>query len=121
MQPKSKPPVSKPRRMPRLHASAMALLVSLSVFFAAQPAHAAEKVAKLPVSIYCAAYAADLKSVFVKSAVDRYQSISVSTANIIVAGEVLVEDGRILLYGPAGEDGMYSVVASAEMEESGSR
>ena len=61
------------------------------------------------------AYAADLKAVFVKTAEDRYESVSLSTANVVEAAEALVEDGRILLYGPAGEDGKHPVVANAEI------
>jgi len=91
----------------------MAMLVSL---FVAPPAvHAAGKDKSLSVSIYCTAYADGLKSVFVKSAADRYQSVSLSTANIVEAADSLVEDGQILLYGPAGEDGKHQVVAEAKI------
>ncbi len=96
------------RFIPRL-----AILASLSV---ALPAvHAADKDKSLSVSIYCMAYADGLKSVFVKTAADRYQSVSLSTANIVEAADSLVEEGRILLYGPAGEDGKHPVVANAEI------
>jgi hypothetical protein len=69
----------------------------------------------LSVSIYCTVYADGLKSVFVKTAADRYQSVSLSTANIVEVEDSLVEDGRILLYGPAGADGKHPVVANAEV------
>jgi hypothetical protein len=100
-------PVTRAARLfPRL-----AMLVSL---FVALPAvHAAGKDKNLSVSIYCMAYADGLKSVFVKTSADRYQSINLSTANIVEAADSLVEDGRILLYGPAGEDGKHPVVANA--------
>lgn len=89
----------------------MLLLVSLA---SALPAvHAAGSEKKLAVSIYCMAYADGLKSVFVKTAKDRYQEIPLSTANVVDAREALVEDGRILLYGPVGQDGKRPVVASA--------
>ncbi len=96
------------RMFPRL-----AMLVSL---FVALPAvHAAGKDKNLSVSIYCMAYADGLKSVFVKTTAERYESVSLSTANIVEAADALVEDGRILLYGPAGEDGKHPVVANAEI------
>jgi hypothetical protein len=56
-----------------------------------------------------------LKSVFVKTAADRYQSVGLSTANIVEVADSLVEDGRILLYGPAGADGKHPLVANAEV------
>lgn len=96
------------RLFPRL-----GLLVSL---FVALPAVcAADKEKSLSVSIYCMAYADGLKSVFVKTAADRYQSVNLSTANIVEAADSIVEDGRIQLYGPAAEDGRYPVVAKAEI------
>lgn len=96
------------RLFPRL-----AMLVSL---FVALPAvRAAGKDKDPSVSIYCMAYADGLKSVFVKTAAERYESVSLSTANIVEAADSLVEDGRILLYGPAGEDGKHPVVANAEI------
>ncbi len=91
----------------------MALLISLFVTFPAVQAAGKEK--SVSVSIYCMAYADGLKSVFVRSAADAYQSVGLSTANIIEAADSLVEDGRILLYGPAGENGKHPVVASAEI------
>ncbi|QTN33920.1 hypothetical protein HZ994_16900 [Akkermansiaceae bacterium] len=84
--------------------------------FAALPAiHAAGDGKEPVVSIYCAAYADGLKSVFVKSAEDRYHGVSLSTANIVETADPLIEDGSILLYGPAGEDGKHPVVAKAEI------
>ncbi len=89
------------------------MLVSLYV---ALPAlHAAGKDKNPSVSIYCMAYADGLKSVFVKTAAERYESVNLSTANIVEAADALVEDGRILLYGPAGDDGKHPVVANAEV------
>jgi hypothetical protein len=90
-----------------------ALLVFLLVAFPV--AHAAGKDKSMSVSIYCMAYADGLKSVFVKSAKNRYQPINLSTANIVEAADSLVEDGRILLYGPAGEDGKHPMVANTEI------
>ncbi|MGL5019879.1 MAG: hypothetical protein ACRDBP_17215 [Luteolibacter sp.] len=91
----------------------IAILVSLC---AALPVGQAAGKDKNPsVSIYCMAYADGLKSVFVKTAAERYESVSLSTANIVEAADALVEDGRILLYGPAGEDGKHAVVANAEI------
>lgn len=91
----------------------MALLVSL--FVTAPADHAAGKDKNMSVSIYCMAYADGLKTVFVKSAKGRYQDIDLSTANVVEAAASFVEDGRILLYGPAGENGKYPVVANAEV------
>ena len=91
-----------------------AMLVSLVSCLLLVPARAAEDKPTLAVSIYCAAYAADLKTVFVKRGGDEYQEVSLSTANIIDAGRVSVEDGRVQFYGPAGENGDHSVVASAD-------
>ncbi|MEY4243041.1 MAG: hypothetical protein RLZZ245_626 [Verrucomicrobiota bacterium] len=91
----------------------LAMLVSL---FVALPAACAASKDKNPsISIYCMAYADGLKSVFVKTSAERYESVSLSTANIVEAADALVEDGRILLYGPAGEDGKHPVVADAEI------
>jgi hypothetical protein len=91
----------------------VALFVAIAVTFPA--VHAAGKDRKSTISIYCMAYADGLKSVFVKSANDRYQAINLSTANVVEAGGVLIEDGRILLHGPAGQDGKHPVVADAEL------
>ena len=118
MQTEFKQPVTKSVSGSRLQALArksIAPLVSLAFILPAIPADAAEKDAKRSVSIYCLAYAPDLKSVFVKSGPDNHQSIGLSTANVIEAKETLVEDGRILLYGPAGDDGKHPVVASADI------
>jgi hypothetical protein len=86
---------------------------AIAMIFTFPAAHAADK--NLTVSIYCLAYADGLKSIFVKSAADRYESVGLSTANIVEAPDSLVEDGRILLYGPADADGKYPVVANAEI------
>lgn len=91
----------------------MALLVILSVAFPS--VHAAGKDKNLAISIYCMAYADGLKSVFVKNSKDRYQGVSLSTANVVEARGALVEDGRILLHGPAGADGKHPVVATVEI------
>ena len=91
----------------------MALLVCLSLTCPA--VHAAGKDKNPSISIYCMAYADGFKSVFVKSAKNHYQQINLSTANIVEASDLLVEDGRILLYGPAGADGQHPVVANAEI------
>jgi hypothetical protein len=91
----------------------MVLLVFLLVTFPA--VHAAGKDKSMSVSIYCMAYADGLKTVFMKSAKDRYQEIGLSTANVVEAADSLVEDGRILLYGPAGEDGKHPLVANVEI------
>ena len=100
------------RQMPRLK-EATALLVCLWTTLPA--VHAAEKAKNPPVSIYCSAYADGLKSVFFKNRADAYQDIGLSTANVLDAQDPLVEDGRILLYGPAGEDGKHPVVATVEI------
>jgi hypothetical protein len=89
------------------------MLVSLFVALPLAPAAGKDK--NMSISIYCMAYADGLKSVFVKTAAERYENVSLSTANIVEAADALVEDGRILLYGPAGEDGKHPVVANAEI------
>lgn len=91
-----------------------ALLVSLVSCLMLHPVRAAEDKQTMPVSIFCTAYAADLKTVFVKRGGDEYQAVSLSTANIIDAGGVSVEEGRIQLYGPAGDNGDHAVVGSAD-------
>jgi hypothetical protein len=91
------------------------LAVLISLFVALPVVRAAGKDKNTSISIYCMAYADGLKSVFVKTAAEPYQSVSLSTANIVEAADVLVEDGRILLYGPADEDGRRPVVANAEI------
>jgi len=104
------------RRLPRLVVFPMQAMALLAFLSATCPAvHAAGKDKNPSISIYCMAYADGLKSVFVKSAKNRYQPINLSTANIVEANDSLVEDGRILLYGPAGEDGNHPVVANAEI------
>jgi hypothetical protein len=90
--------------------------MAVPVLFAAiLPCRAAEAETDLPVSIYCAAYAADLKLIFVKSGADAYEEIKLSTANLVEVRKMPVEDGRVLLYGPAGEDGSHPVVANTEI------
>jgi hypothetical protein len=104
------------RRIPRLpvfSARFLVLLVSLPAIL--PTAHAAGKDKSLTVSIYCMAYADGLKSVFVRSGKNQYQDITLSTANVVETRGVLVEDGRIVLHGPAGEDGKHPVVADAEL------
>jgi hypothetical protein len=89
----------------------MTLLVALPAV------QAADRDKSQSVSIYCIAYAEGLKSIFVKRATDRYENVDLSTANIVEAPDSLVEDGRILLYGPVGEGGKHPVVADVELRD----
>lgn len=94
-------------------------LLSALVLFAAislvAPAGAADKTAKLPVSVFAIAYAEGLPSVFVKSGESDYQNVTLSTANVVEGREALAEAGRISLYGPADGNGEHPVVATAEI------
>jgi hypothetical protein len=109
----STPAMRSARLFQRLTLHWLLASAAIALVFTFPIAYAADK--NLTVSIYCVAYADGLKSVFVKSAADRYESVGLSTANIVEAPKALVEDGRILLYGPAGADGKYPVVVSAEI------
>lgn len=88
-------------------------LVSLFGLVCPAPVGAAEKVTRLPLSIFCSAYAAGLKSVFVKTGEDAYHGVTLSTANVVDAESVLVEDGRISLHGAASGGNARPVVATA--------
>ncbi len=92
-------------------------LVGLISILSAAPSVAAEKNAKVPVAIFSPAYAEGLKSVFVKSGTDTYQSVALSTANVIEGEEAMIEEGRISLYGPAAGDGGHPTVATVELGE----
>jgi len=79
------------------------------------PATADANSTKLPLSIYCFDYAGDLKSVDVRTGQSEFSPINLSTANVIDAGEVLAEDGKIILHGPAAGDDEHPVVATLEV------
>ena len=78
----------------------MKIQAAFILLFAALPATpsvAAEEHPTVPVSIFATVYAEGLKSVFVKRGADTFQSVTLSTANVVEGGEALVEQGRISL------------------------
>ena len=91
----------------------MKSLAACLCLFALTPAAGAEDVIKLPISIFCANYVDDLKSVFVKSGDHTFRAIGLSTANVIDAGELDVVEGKISIHGPAGGDASHPVGATA--------
>lgn len=91
------------------------LPLSLWALILAVPVSAADEESKLPVSIFCPAYADGLKSVLLKSGDDIYRNVALSTANVVDGGEGRAENGRIQLYGPATGDGAHPVVASVDV------
>ncbi len=95
----------------RLFPAIASLLVMLSV----SPAGAADKPAKLPLSLYCFDYAGDLKSVDVRTGETEVRSVTLSTANVIDAGKVLSENGVVTLHGPAAGGVEHPVVATLEV------
>jgi hypothetical protein len=97
----------------RAYAAPCRLVASLFFLMATLPSAQAAG-SRSDVLIYCSAYAADLKTVFVRSGGERYQALDLSTANVIELPESLAEDGKILLYGAPGENGKRPVLAVAE-------
>ncbi len=93
-----------------------ALLPTCALLFVV-PATAADKVVKVPLSIYCFEYAGDLKSVDVPSGKSATRSVGLSSANVIDAGEALSVNGVISLYGPPAEGVENPVVATLETGE----
>ena len=79
------------------------------------PVAAAEKGKTQPLAIYCAVYADGLKTVFVKTGKDSYQSVALSSANVVTAKESMGADGKVSLHGPGAGDENYPVVAIADV------
>ena len=75
--------------------------------------HAQEK--KSSPLIYCVAYAPNFSELFAKQAEDRYQSITLSTANIIELTDAPTVEGKLSLYGPADDAGNHPLAASADL------
>ena len=93
----------------------LAPLASLLIACLATPAMAAGNGTKLALSVFCPAYQEGLKTVFVKTGEGTYNSIALSTANVVSSGEVLVEDGKISIHGPSVGDNVYPLVATADV------
>jgi hypothetical protein len=70
-----------------------------------------------PLSIFCFDYAKGIKTVEVKRGKSDFTPVTLSTANIVEAGEVAVEDGTISLFGSPDEAGERPVVASSQAGE----
>ncbi len=68
-----------------------------------------------PVLLYCPAYSQDVKSVYLKVGRNDCQSVELSIANVIELPAAPIENGRITLFGPAGEDGEHTIAAVAEI------
>lgn len=70
---------------------------------------------KVPLALFCFDYAEGLKSVQVKRTKTDLAEVKLSTANIVDAGEVATEDGKLLLYGFAENASSAPVVASSPL------
>lgn len=68
-----------------------------------------------PVLLFCAAYSQDVKSVYLKTGKNEYQSVALSFANVIELPACPIEKGKITFFGPVGEDGQHSIAAIAEI------
>jgi hypothetical protein len=84
-----------------------------ALLFCSTFVHADEK--KSSPLLYCVAYAPQLSSLFFKQAEDRYQTVTLSTANIIEISEAPLEAGILSLFGPADENGKHTLAASADL------
>lgn len=105
-------------KQPSGAAKRIILLQSVIIFlstllFSATLVHADEK--KSSPLLYCVAYAPQLSSLFFKQADDRYQNVTLSTANIIEISAAPLEAGVLSLYGPADESGKHTLAASADL------
>ena len=92
------------------------LLVSLMAASSPCNALAEEAAPQVPLSIYCIEYATALKSVYLKTGGGEFTKTDLSTANVVAAGDVPVENGAISLYGPPMENVDHPLVSSARPE-----
>lgn len=90
-------------------------LLSLALLAGARAQDGSPSPAKVPLSLFCFDYATGLKSVQVKRAASQLAEVKLSTANIIDAGEVATEDGKLLLYGFPEDAAEVPVVASSAL------
>lgn len=67
--------------------------------------------------VYCVAYAPDLATIFTRQSEDRYQSLALSTANVLACKDVWLQDGQLSLHGPADPEGKHPVVATADLSQ----
>ncbi len=88
---------------------------SLVCSLMALPSANAEQGTKTAISVFCPIYVDGLKTVFVKGGADTYQSLGLSSANVVEAEGAMVEDGRISFHGPAAADGVQPLVASVDI------
>ena len=93
------------------------LLVTFCALLVAGTSANAQK-GKVSPLLFCAGYAPGLTSLFAKQADGRYQEITLSTANVIEAADVPVEDGTLSFYGPAGDDGKNPLAATVKLPAS---
>ena len=89
------------------------LMAALVAFTSQSNSIACEPAQQLPLSIYCIEYATALKSIYLKTEGGAFSKTDLSTANVVAAGNVQVEDGAISLYGPPMKDEDHPLVSSA--------
>jgi hypothetical protein len=90
-------------------------IASLLAWLFAFPAANAEQEAKIQISVFCPIYVDGLKTIFIKGGTDSFQSLDLSSANIVEAKGAMVEEGKISIHGPAAADGVRRLVASVEV------
>jgi len=67
--------------------------------------------------VYCVAYAPDLSTIFTRQPADRYQSLALSTANVLTFKDLWLQDGQLCLHGPADPGGKHPIVATADLSQ----
>lgn len=76
----------------------MRFLKSLTAIFLAGLAHGQQPVEKTTASFYCFRYAPQLEDVYIRTGVESYQKIELSTANIIGPVAVVSADGAVTIH-----------------------
>jgi hypothetical protein len=103
-------------RFPRILRQTLALpLVALALLANARSQDGSPSPAKVPLSLFCFDYATGLKSVQVKRTPSQLAEVKLSTANVVDAGEVATEGGKLLLYGFPEDTAEAPVVASSPL------
>lgn len=89
---------------------------ALAALSSARSDDAGQAAAKVALSVFCFDYAPGLKSVQVKRGPSEMAEVKLSTANIVDAGEVATEDGKIRLFGFPEASTAAPAVASAKRD-----